>query len=199
MYFPKDRRTKAIITAVVLVLVAGGLIALFVSRQAKLSQSFAIARKNASDVSQRIVELTSQTGDKITAANKADLSGDSARAQALLEEASGANAEANRNAADLAGYLKDLATSLSSVRSVSSQRLAYEAIATDLSLVSEFVAYTRDLDDFLEKLATAIDTGSGEGRRDAATALAKVNEGAKKINALNADFRSRMDEFDKSL
>ncbi len=199
MYLPKDKRTKIIITAVVLVLAIGGFIALAASNRTALPQSFLIARKNASLTSQHIVDLTTQIGEKVTAANAADLSGDTLSAEALIDDARAANAEAYKNAGELSSHLKDLANSLTSLGSPSRQSVAYEAVATDLSLVSEFIVYTQNLNDFFDKLSLAIETRTRAHKNDAAAALTVVNEGAKKINALNADFQTRMRTFDTSL
>lgn len=199
MYFPKDKRTKIIITAAVLTLAIGGIIVLAATNRSALPQSFLVARKNASDVSQHIVDLTTQIGEKVAAANTADLAGDTTRAEALVDEARAANAEAYKNAGELSSHLKDLANSLVALNSASRQRVAYEAVATELSLVSEFIVYTQNLNDFFDKLSLAIETGGRSSKNDAAAALTVVNEGAKKINALNADFQTRMKTFDSSL
>ncbi len=199
MYLPKDKRTKIIITALVLVLAIGGLIVYAATNRPAMPQSFLIARKNASEVSQHIVDLTTQTGEKVSEANAADLAGNTSRAEALIEEARAANAEAYKNAGELSSHLKDLANSLVSLGSPSRQSVAYEAVATDLSLVSEFIVYTQNLNDFFDKITRAIETGSRADKNSAAAALTVVNEGAKRINALNAEFQTRMKTFDSSL
>lgn len=196
MYFPKDRKMKMAIMAGALVVVLGGVCALAVRGSGSTSQPFLIARKNAAEVSQHIVNLTVQTGEKLAAANAADISGGAARAEALIEEARAANGEAYHDAGVLASYLKDLASSLASLNSPARQAVAYEAVAIDLSLVSEFIVYTQNLNDFFDKISRAIETGRRADKNDAAAALAVVNEGAKKINALNADFQTRMRAFD---
>ena len=199
MYFPKDKRTKIIITAVVIVLAMGAIVAIAARGRGELPQSFLIARKNASLVSQHIVDLMTQTGEKIAAANAADLAGDPSRAEALINDARASNDEAYRNAGELSAHLKDLATSVVSLSSRSRQSVAYEAVATELALVSEFIVYTQNLNDFFDKLSLAIETGRRSNKNDAAAALTVVNEGAKKINALNADFQARIKAFDSSL
>jgi len=163
-----------------------------------LPQNFLLSRKTAALISQNIVDLTNKTSDKISAANKADLAGDKTNARVLIEDAQTTNKEAYRAAAQLADQLKILTESLSQMKSMDSQRLAYNAVATELSLVTEFVVYTQNLNDFLEKLIVSMETDVQVSKDDIASALKKTNDSAKKINNLNAEFNDRMARLDKS-
>jgi hypothetical protein len=199
----KEKRTKAIITGAVLVC-AIALIVLLARGSSGgptivLPEDFVRARQNASQVSQRIVDLTTFTAGKIAAANTSNGSGNVSQTETLINEARSANDEAYRSASDLASYLKDLAGSLSTIQSVSSQRLAFEAIATEMSLVSEFIVYTQNLNDFLDNLSLFVKPGSSVKSSEVNAALQKTNKSAERINDLNEEFNTRMTRFDKSL
>ncbi len=168
------------------------------SPEANLPQTFLLSRKTAALISQNIVDLTNKTGEKISSANTADLAGDRARASSLILEAQNTNVEASRATSQLAGQLKVLTESLATMSSVSSQRLAYEAVATELALVSEFVVYTQNLNEFLEKLLVSMETDTKVSKADIASSLTATNKSARKINSLNAEFSDRMAKLDKS-
>ncbi len=199
-----NRQTKMIAVASVLVLI---LLFTFVYLTRKsgggnpadnLPQNFLLSRKTVALISQNIVDLTNKTSDKITAANTADNAGDKTNARVLIEDAQVMNKEAYRAAAQLADQLKILTESLSQMKSLDSQRLAYQAVATELSLVTEFVVYTQNLNDFLEKLIVSMETDVKVSKSDIAGALKNTNDSAKKINSLNAEFNDRMVRLDKS-
>ena len=200
-----NRQTKMIAVSAVLVLVLLFTLVYFMQKSGgggnpadNLPQNFLLSRKTAALISQNIVDLTNKTSDKISAANKADLAGDKTNARVLIEDAQTTNKEAYRAAAQLADQLKILTESLSQMKSMDSQRLAYNAVATELSLVTEFVVYTQNLNDFLEKLIVSMETDVQVSKDDIASALKKTNDSAKKINNLNAEFNDRMARLDKS-
>jgi hypothetical protein len=171
----------------------------FFFSKAKLPQQFLDARQNAALVSQKIVDLTEITNQKIKSINLEDFNGNANAAIRLINEARESNAQAYAKASELAGYLQKLAESLADLNSRESQRNAYEAVAVELSLVSEFIVYTQSLNDFFDSLTKAIVTDSLADRKAVEEKLRKVNEQAKKINQLNGEFLSKMRKFDKSL
>lgn len=199
-----NRQTKMVAVAAVLVLTILFVVVYFVRKgsgaptTATLPQTFLLSRQTAALISQNIVDLTNKTDEKIAAANVADNAGDTWRAKALIEEAQTINKEAYGAASQLAAQLKILTESLSGVQPISSQRLAYNAVATELSLVTEFVVYTQNLNGFLEKLLVSMETDVKVSKSDIAAALKSTNESAKKINALNTEFNDRMARLDKS-
>lgn len=167
------------------------------SASANLPPNFLISRQEASVISQNIVDLTNKTDGKIAEANAADLAGDKERAKVLVEDAQNMNKEAYQAASDLAAQLKILTESLATMNP-SSQRLAYEAVATEFSLVSEFIVYTQNLNGFLEKLLVSMETDVHVSKEDIASALQSTNDSAKKINSLNTEFNARMKALDNS-
>ena len=167
------------------------------SASTNLPPNFLISRQEASVISQNIVDLTNKTDAKIAEANAADLAGDKVKAKALVEDAQNINKDAYQAASDLAAQLKILTESLATMNP-SSQRLAYEAVATEFSLVSEFIVYTQNLNGFLEKLLVSMETDVQVSKEDIANALQNTNDSAKKINSLNTEFNARMKALDNS-
>lgn len=186
--------------AAIVIIVFGSLI-YFQSRLSSpaLPQSFLEAREGAAKVSKQIVELTSATNEKVKVVNLSDLSGKPYQALTLIQEARQMNALAQSHAFDLARLLQKLAQSLGEIKSRKGQRLAYEAVAVELSLVSEFISYTQDLSKFLEALSSAIITGENADRQAAERYLKEVNTRVVRINDINNEFLTKMGTFDNSL
>ncbi len=89
--------------------------------------------------------------------------------------------------------------SLSQISSRTSQQTAYNAIAIELSLTSEFITYTGALNDFLNTLAKTVTVGGFENQKELSDKLAVVNQKVAAINDLNGQFNEKMKEFDASL
>ena len=163
-----------------------------------LPVNFLTARQNAAAISQKIVDLTVVTNQKISAANSLDLKNDSGPALALIKEARASNTEAYAETSALAVCLQQMAAYLNKISSRSKQQVAYEAVAIELSLVSEFIVYTQKLNGFLDVLSRAIADDSFVLRQAASGDLAAVNSQAQKINALNSEFLRRIQIFDST-
>ena len=165
----------------------------------KLPSDLVAARQAAARVSEKIVDLTSETNEKIKVINSLDLGGDRDAAYALIREARETNGEAYEQAFELSRHLQKLTESLGRIESIKGQRIAYEAVAVELSLVSEFITYTQNLNAFLDNLSAAVSSDSSEYRILADQQLQEVNDAAIKINKLNQEFLSKINQFDESL
>ncbi len=162
--------------------------------------SFTTARQNAASVSRDIVALTTSVDQNIQAANAAEAKGDTNAIITAISNARTANAAAYEKAFTLSQNLQQMAQSLNDINSASSRQLAYEAVAVELSLVSEFIAYTGSLNDFLNTLANSIATnGLTSGNSAVAAALKVVNDKAATIDQLNREFNQKMEAFDASV
>jgi uncharacterized protein YukE len=182
--------------------ILGGVFAVYalsVSGRFELPTDFYEARKEVALASQRIVDLTRATNEKINAVNISDFSGNSDAAFSFITEAQKSNAEAYNQAVELSRHLKKLAESLNEIKSVESQRIAYEAVAIEFGLVSEFIVYTQKLSAFLENLAKAIATDLPRDRKRVEDSLAEVNLAVNYINQLNREFNKKFEEFERSL
>ena len=88
-----------------------------------------------------------------------------------------------------------MAESLKGVQSVS-QQIGFEAVAMELSLVSEFISYTGTLNDFLNNLAKSVSNGTANGGTIGDN-LRDINNRVVLINALNRNFADKMAAFDR--
>lgn len=167
------------------------------SHSEKLPADFLDAKRDAASISQKIVELTTATNEKIKAVNLLDLNGKKDETLSLIQEARVTNNEAYSQAFNLSQDLQKMAESLGKIKSVKSQGAAYEAIAVELALVSEFISYTQSLNKFLDTLSIAISTNSFLNRQTAEIYLKEVNEKVATINNLNQEFLVKIDKFDK--
>ena len=195
-----DATTKKILFgACVLLAIVGGL--LYYSNQGirRIPASFTEARGEAAGVSQDIVALTTKTNKTIEAINAAESAGDINQALYLIDEARTTNVQAQKKAFELSKNLQKMTESLQEIGPRESQQLAYEAIAIELSLTSEFITYTGALNDFLNTLAKTIATGGYGSQQSIAQSLATVNTKAALINDLNRQFNDKMKAFDASL
>ncbi len=185
----------------ILILVLGfGLTAYFFATsagKAKEPQQFLEARRNAAEVSANIVGLTQSTNEKIKAINLSDLNGNAEKALALIQEARATNNEAYKSAFELSRGLQTMAEALAQIKSLESRRQAYEAVAVELGLVSEFINYTGSLNNFLDSLTRAIATNSPADRLTAENYLKEVNQKTETINNLNQEFSAKIGKFDK--
>ena len=161
-----------------------------------VSADFTATRQKAASISENIVNLTTDTTKKIEAANKIQNAGNTDQLLALINEAKALNSTAYQKAFDLSNALQQMAESLNNVGS-SRQQIGYEAVALELSLVSEFISYTGSLNDFLDILTKSVITGNPANPKAISDALGTVNQKANFINSLNANFLEKMAAFDQ--
>lgn len=168
--------------------------------RAELPQEFLLARRDASSVSREIVALTDSVNKAIRELNLLDVAEQRPRAIQIVARTKADNASANSRAFELSRHLDRMTRSLISLPSAPIQRLAYTAIATELSLVSEFLTYTQHLNEFLSSIERSFAARSTREEQEVVSkALGEVNESTKTINRLNDEFLAKMKLFDKSL
>jgi hypothetical protein len=191
---------RALITFALVAMGAGVLYGAYLfSNPGRLPSSFTEARDKAASASQEIVRLTNETSEIIKEVNTLERAGNYIKARETLEKAEVSNAAAHQQAIVLSVELQGLAESLVGVRKSGSQRLAYQAVAVELSLVTQFINYTDKVNSFLEELAAVLEGIISPDRISLEAKLKSANEMAKRINDLNAEFQERMKEFDRSL
>ena len=194
----KLSRKHYVASAVLGVFFVFGVYFVFFGR-ATLPQRFVSARERTAQTSQEIVDLVELTNEKIKAINLKDFNRNINEAIVLVSDARENNSQAYSKTSELALRLEELAFSLNEIRSRKLQRPAYEAVAVELSLVSEFIVYTHILNNFFDSLSRAIITDSLADRLNVEMKLNEVNNQARKINNLNEEFLSKIGSFDKSL
>lgn len=192
---------KGIKLAIILILmvIIGYGIWFFVSKPSlKPPLEFLTARQQGAEISQKIVELTTDTNQKIKEINFSDLNGDYNKARILIEEAKNKNSEANSQAIKLADEMRKMAELLDKISKIQSRQLAIEAITLEMSLIANFIDYTATLDRFLYNLRLAITTANIKYRRLAEENLSEINDKTLKINSANQEFLDKIQAFDKS-
>lgn len=189
------------VAAAAVILVVGGIIlavSLGDSRKVVVSDEFRVARNNAGMLSRQVTELSNTARGKIEQANDAEKKNNSALAESLLNEAQFANNEAARNAAELSQQLQVLISSVETMPGGSSQRYAYGAMTAEISLVSEFIVYTKNLNEAIESIARGIELGKKD-QKTIDVALERANKNVKRINELNQEFQQKIAKFDISI
>ncbi len=164
-----------------------------------LPQSFWDARKSAAGVSQEIRDLTTRTSDAIASIEISDKKDVVAKTRALIEEARINNSEAYKRAFVLSQDLKKIAESLHLIESRRLQQAAYQAVATELSLVSEFINYTQYLNSFLSGMEMTLKSYTPENVQLVEQMRREINREVETINDLNEEFLEMMGRFDSAL
>ena len=197
--FRKIPKGIKLIIVLILLTVFGFGILFFVDRPVRLPAEFLTARQKGAEISQKIVELTADTNQRIKEINALDINGDVLKAMAMIEEAKGKNREALDQALNLTGEMQDMAESLNKITLSKSREIAIKAIALEISLTTTFIVeYNPILDQFLSNLYKAIATSKIEYRKAAENNLSDLNAKTWAINSLNRQFLEQMREFDKS-
>lgn len=158
---------------------------------------FTAARQSAASISQDIVNITGDTAKKIGSANQAENAGNTSQLESLISDAKASNVIAYQKAFDLSKSVQQMAESLDNVQP-KRQQLGYEAVALELSLVSQFISYTESLNDFLNDVARSALNESPINQKNTADALESVNQKVSLIDNLNNNFIDKMAAFDQA-
>lgn len=167
--------------------------------KAQIPGDFTAARERASAISADIVRLIREVNENVGTADLSETEGKKNQALAFLGEARKKNNEAYQKAFALSRELQKMAEAMGDISSRRAQQIAYEAIAIELSLVSEFIVYTENINKFLDALGAAIQSGLFADRNLALRYLKEVNEKSAAINNLNKQFIKKIEEFNRSL
>ena len=190
--------TGIAVGAVLLVVGGIALSATFDDKQkVVVSDDFKVARYNAGIKSRQVAELSEVVRVKIREANEAEQSKDNTRAEILLNEAQLANSEAARNAAELSQHLQVLIGFINGMPAGKSQRYAYAAMTAEISLVSEYIVYTKNVTELIESVAAGVEIGKHD-KKTVEIVLQKANDNVKRINNLNQEFQEKIGDFDTS-
>jgi len=158
---------------------------------------FLIARQKGAEISQKIVELTLATNQKISEINSLDLNGDYLKALNYIEEAKNRNKETLNQAVKLANEVQKMTEFLDKI-SLKSREIAIKAITSENYLLTNFMNYNQIFGQFLGNLRGVIATSKIEYRQAAENNLSELNIKTAIINNLNQEFIGQMEEFDKS-
>jgi hypothetical protein len=190
---------KLTVVLILLIIIGYGIWFLISKPPIKPPAEFLTARQRGAEISQKIVELTSATNQKIKEINSLDLNGDYLKALSLIEEAKNKNREALDQALKLTGEMQKMTESLDKISLSKSREIAMKAIALEISLTTTFIVeYNPILDQFLSNLYKAIATSKIEYRQAAESNLSELNVKTWTINSLNQQFLEEMRVFDES-
>ena len=196
----KKGMVTGIAVGAVLLVVGGIALSATFSDEQKIvvSDDFKVARYNAGIKSRQVAELSEVTREKIRRANEAEQKKDNARAETFLNEAQLANSEAARSAAELSRHLQILIGFINGMPTGKSQRYAYAAMTAEISLVSEYIVYTKNVSELIEAVARGIEIGKNNPKTIDAV-LQRANNNVKRINDLNQEFQTKISNFDTSI
>ncbi len=162
-------------------------------------QSFVTSRQNLSEISKDIASLNQEMSQEISTIQAAKKAGETGKALQAIQDAKQTNAQAVAKAQSFSAGLAEMSKSLSGFTSTTSQALAAQAVATEISLTNEFITYTKLLDNFLTLLSASITNDNPTIENNIKTSLAEINQKVDDINRLNQTFLQEIGSFDKSL
>lgn len=190
---------SAILGGVILFLFALAFGLPYLEKRAPLPEGFSEARARAADISKDVVSLSNETNDRVKALSVLDPTKDGVMAASLIADARGKNQEAYLKAVDLSRELEQMSTSFKSIQSTELQGIMYRGIAIEISLVAEFVQYTRDFNEFLESVDAFLSNPSPENKLKVQSGESKVNGRVSTINKLNEEFLKEMENFERAV
>ena len=200
VYIVMDKRTiKKVFFIIIPIVIVVILFVYFLSslQSNVIPADFTAARQSAASISQDIVNITGDTAKKIGSANQAENAGNTSQLESLISDAKASNVIAYQKAFDLSKSVQQMAESLDNVQP-KRQQLGYEAVALELSLVSQFISYTESLNDFLNDVARSALNESPINQKNTADALESVNQKVSLIDNLNNNFIDKMAAFDQA-
>jgi nitrogen regulatory protein PII len=184
---------------IVIVLTGAYFLLNYFSKTSGLSKDFTDARMMVSATSQDIVRLSNETNDKIKELSSLDARGKYERGQSLIDEARAKNKESYEKAVILSKELEKLTRSLNDLGNPSAERIMYQGVSLQISLVTEFIQYTKDLNSFLEVVEQNMSNNLPESQFRIAASERQVNERITTINQLNETFKQNTDAFEQAI
>ena len=183
---------------VIVLLVGIYLTVSFYEKRNALPQDFIESRNKATEISGEIVRLSNETNVKIKELGSLEPEVNREKAFALIEEARRKNDEAFKKSLELSYELERLARGLPEIKSTPARQTMYQAITVEISLVTEYVAYTEDLNKFLESVQEYVENNSQENRFRVQSDERAVNERVATINRLNDEFLDYIKRVERS-
>lgn len=160
-------------------------------------QDFKDVQASVAGISQDIVRLSNETNIKIKELSELDARGKRERGRALIDEARAKNKESYEKAVILSKELEKLAKSLNTLQNPDAERLMYQGVSIQISLVTEFIQYSKDLNTFLETVEVGLINDTPENRFRITADEQQVNARIATINQLNETFQQNATAFEK--
>lgn len=195
----KKRILKLVAVLVGTVVLALGISLLlpFLEKKVELPQVIKDARLEAGPISAEVVRLSNEANERIKALGALKYPEEEANAVGLLTEAEYKNTEAYEKSVALSEELKRMAEALPEVKPETARRMLEEAITVEISLITEFIQYSKELNMFLGHVNALLVNPTEENRDRVKSAEISLNARVEAINRLNEEFLRRMEELDK--
>ncbi len=145
--------------------------------------------------SKEVAEISNSVADKIEEVDDLEASGKTSTALQLIEEARALNEKARNKASKLLFQLENLTEMTLRIESHKQKKELAEAVQTELALVSEFVGYTSNVDEFLDSLSIAVVSDEKVDKSVVRRNLQLVNEKRQTINDLSDRFLAKASQL----
>lgn len=158
-----------------------------------IPQDFLKAREDAANVAHDIVAISKESADNLNAIAGLDREKKYTEALALVTQELEKNRLAREKAIALSGHLEIMATNLYQIAPASAGQVALQAISSETTLISRLLAYN----DYMIRLLGVLQekfSGRSDGK-EIPDLIAKINNEAREINALDEKFNSLMEEL----
>lgn len=162
----------------------------------KVPDDFSAARTRGAVVAQDIVNESNFAVSQIAKINELDKEKKYAEALKEINSTRSTLRAMRSRAVDLSKELTIMTQALFGVNSEVARQAALESISDRMSLISNLIAYTDDMDKLLSALEYHFETGAGNSAR-ISSLVQNVNSEVNAINAFNSQAGQAMDRFDR--
>ncbi len=162
-----------------------------------IPDEFLKARQQSSVIAKEVVELSEQTSNNLKVISDLDKEKKYSEALVLISSELERSRSARSKAIGLSVQLEIMAKNISVISPASASQAALMAVSSETTLISRLIAYNEYLVQLLSVLQNKF-LGKTEGSNGKiAELLVKINEEARTINQLNANFNDLMIAFDE--
>lgn len=168
-------------------------------RKAVVPEEFRAARLGVLAASARLETLSKEINELVREAGELETAGDKPGTLVAISRAGEKNDAAYAEALALSKELEKMTLALRNIRPPIIQQIAFQAVASEASLVKSFVEYTQNLNSFFNAQTQAVAADLETKRAEAKRYLDAANARRDTINGLSRDFTTLLEQFDKSL
>ncbi|MEK9154715.1 MAG: hypothetical protein AAB596_01425 [Patescibacteria group bacterium] len=196
-YSKIPRRIKIFFAFLLIVLLAYFSVRFFMPETKNIPDEFLKARQQSSVIAKEVVELSEQTSNNLKVISDLDKEKKYSEALVLISSELERSRSARSKAIGLSVQLEIMAKNISVISPASASQAALMAVSSETTLISRLIAYNEYLVQLLSVLQNKF-LGKTEGSNGKiAELLVKINEEARTINQLNANFNDLMIAFDE--
>src|SRR3989338_2457030 len=196
----RKRHLRSVATAIV----AGFLLyvawTFFAGPRPHVPNEFNAARLQGALIAQEIVDVVSESNDRLYLISTYDVGGDYRAALDLSARALEENKAVADSAVSLSKQLEVMLRNLEQVYPPEAQTKAQGAILAEVQLINKLISYSQLLSQLLEELRLKLKAhlnGVASPGIEIQTRVDEINREIRNINALNQEFIESMKEFDR--